>query len=166
MLNENLIINAKVVNVVSNRKAINIIHKSSDDQSKFSKKSSEDEIINKESKKAELCQRQRLNECLSELTRDYPYFHVHSFDIWSNEFIFDTFGGMIEPVNLGLMSSVKENKQSRLSISQVLTTATFANLIECDETVGFEFTQTPSTFIIESNFKNSYILFNLFSMIF
>ena len=154
-MNENVVVNAKVVNV-SNRKVappnkqqqINN-NKSNNQPQKPTNQQAEDETA-KESKKAELKHRQRLNECLIEITRDYPHIHANSFDVWSNECIIDS--SSTNSCNLSSESNLPisiESKVSSLSINQVLTSSNFTKLVECEEG-SIEDTYTPMIYTIES----------------
>lgn len=99
---------------------------------------------NKDPKKLELRNRQLLNECLNEITRDYPYNHSNSFDVWSNECI-------IENKNeTGANLLFAETKPKILNISQVLTSANFTSLVECNQASTLPLIEHNSIYPIEN----------------
>lgn len=161
-----MVVNAKVVNVVANRnnrtpnKSPNKTATTPNKQQP-KQKPQLDDSMSKETKKTELRHRQRLIECLNDITRDYPYTHTHSLDIWLNECIIDhpplsQFSFKDKPTTPLASSSstllLSSEKISSLSISNVLTSSTFLDLVECpDETEFGEIIDEPDIYKIESN---------------
>lgn len=94
-MNESMVIDAKVVNITSNKKLVN---KKNENHSTTTKSltptvaatatlTTTVSKLDNESKKAELETRLKLIECLNHFNIDYPHVHHESFDIWCNESI-------------------------------------------------------------------------------
>lgn len=113
-LNENIVLNTKVVLNTHLKEQVK---------------------VKSESKKLELENRQKLIEYLDELTRDYPYIHSETFDVWSYESMITSNTGSL---SLALSNDIIEHhsdvsiKPSNISIRKVLTSSNFCTLNECD----------------------------------
>lgn len=127
-----------MVNVTSNKKhpARNLPSAAAGNAANTAQSPEKKSTPNEDAKKQELADRQRLNECLNEMTRDYPYVHSSSFDVWSNECIIDVNkSSWIEQSNPG--PATIGNKPSSLSVNQVLTSQNYASLVDCDMTNNY-----------------------------
>ena len=119
-LNENVVINAKVVNMSKPTNSSN--SKTNDQASNVKKVNNQPE---QEAKKVDLKSRQDLNECLDDIMRDYPSVQCESFDIWCYEAIIPTNQKEIKQINLKSSEAIESATSKSFN---VITSRNFSEL--------------------------------------
>lgn len=124
-LNENIVVNAKVV--------------SSSSLKEIGQKNDE--------KKAQLENKHKLIELMDHLSRDYPHIFSQSFDQWSYEFL-----SHVAPVSLCFENDLSDlgNKSSSISIQNVLTSSNYCQFNQCSNTHSNFISESNQIHILEN----------------